>query len=292
MPRWLLLLVFFVFLPAVHSVENPIRTHSVVVLPIRGAINDAQFFFVRRGLKNAENVAATALILDIDSSGGDAGSASKIQRMLGKSPLPVYIYLRTKSELAASLIALGKGKVFTAPSLMSGAPAVDDADVANQCGLDGVKIVHFQPSGWESTARWLLGLTPFLLMGGFTGAYLGFHSSRFGIVGLISGLCFLLFFASHYIAGLTGLEMPVLFGLGIIFIFMEGFLFRGVIVLALGGLALVFAGIFFSMVDFYPAQPVNLSWEMLALPFFNIALAWIGSVFAVFLIRRLFGELR
>jgi membrane-bound ClpP family serine protease len=290
MQRWLLLLFFFSFLPTARPAEKPIRTGSVVVLPIRSSIDDAQFYFVRRALKNAENVAAAAVILDLDTAEGDAMAATKIQRILLKSPVPAYVYAKTKSETAGSLIALGTGKVFTAPSLMSGAPAVDVADLANQCGLDVAKIVYFQPSRWEATARWLLALTPFLLMGGFTGAYLGFHSPRFGTVGSISGLCFLLFFASHYIAGLTSLEMPVLFGLGIIFILMESFLFRGVVVLALGGMALVFAGIFFSMVDFYPAQPVNLSWEKFSQPFFNIALAWIGSVFTVFLIKRLFSK--
>ena len=306
MQRWLFLLFLFAFLPAIHPAENPTRTRSVIVLPIRGQVNESQFFILRRTLKNAENIAAAALILDMDSAGGDANAAAKIEGMLRKSPVPAYTYVNPKTKPAGPWIAFETKKVFTAPQsaserdravvcdlggrlLKTNGVALDVADVANQCHLDAAKITVFNSCGWEPAAYWLVVLTPLLLICGFFGAYAGFHFPGYGASGLVSALCFFLFFASHYIAGLTGLEMPALFGLGVVFIFMESFLFRGVVVLALGGMALICTGIFFSMVDFYPAQPVKLSLDILMGPFFNMVLAVLGAVFAGFVSKRYLG---
>lgn len=307
MQRWLLPLLFFAFLPVARSAENSIRARSVIVLPIRGPINEAQFFFLRRVLKNAENVAAAGLILDMDTGGGNAKVAAKIERMLQKSPVPAYTYVNSNTQPPGPWIALKTKKVFTAPKNSSGvAPrivydvgghpvetssvAIDVSDVAKKCNLDAARIVTVNISFLETAAYWLVCLTPLLLMGGFFGAYAGFYIPLNRAAGFLSAVCFLLFFFSHYIAGLTGLEMPALFGLGAIFIFMESFLFRGVVVLALGGIALLFTGIFFAMVDFYPAQPVKFSMDMLAGPFFNIALAGLGTVILGFLTRRRLGN--
>jgi membrane-bound serine protease (ClpP class) len=97
-------------------------------------------------------------------------------------------------------------------------------------------------------------------------AYLEFKAPGFGVAGVLSIVCFILFFGGHYIAGLTGLEMVALFIMGVVCILIEVILFPGVFFLALGGILMVIAAIFFSMADLYPAQPLKFSFELLQDP--------------------------
>ena len=52
-------------------------------------------------------------------------------------------------------------------------------------------------------------------------AYLEFKSPGFGVAGILSAICFLLFFAGHYIAGLTGFEVVAVFVLGLLLVLTE-----------------------------------------------------------------------
>ena len=192
--------------------------------------------------------------------------------------------LLTLSAQEASRVIGGK------PLLASGI-AADVEEVASLCGLAKDKIVKFEPSGFENIAQWITMLAPILLLGGVVGAYLEFKAPGFGVAGIISGICFALFFGGHYIAGLTGLEMAALFVLGIVFILLEILLFPGVVVLALGGSLLVLVALFFAMADFYPAQPVNLSFDFLLTPMLNISIALIGAVFFIAFLARFLPEM-
>jgi membrane-bound serine protease (ClpP class) len=192
--------------------------------------------------------------------------------------------LLTLSAQEASRVIGGK------PLLASGI-AADVEEVASLCGLAKDKIVKVEPSGFENIAQWITMLAPILLLGGVVGAYLEFKAPGFGVAGIISGICFALFFGGHYIAGLTGLEMAALFVLGIVFILLEILLFPGVVVLALGGSLLVLVALFFAMADFYPAQPVNLSFDFLLTPMLNISIALIGAVFFIAFLARFLPEI-
>ena len=176
------------------------------------------------------------------------------------------------------------------PLLASGI-AADVEEVAALCGLAKDKIVKVEPSGFETLAQWITMLAPILLLGGVVGAYLEFKAPGFGVAGIISAICFALFFGGHYIAGLTGLEMVAIFVLGIVFILLEFLLFPGVVVLALGGALMVLVALFFAMADFYPAQPVDLSFDFLLVPMMNISIALIGAVFVVAFLARFLPEM-
>ena len=67
--------------------------------------------------------------------------------------------------------------------------------------------------------------------------------------------------------------------------------FPGVaLVAALGG-ALMVGALFFAMVDFYPAQPLDFSFELLARPMLNLSLAIIASVFSISILARFLPDL-
>ncbi len=80
MQRLLLLLV------ACLSLLSTVRAGEVVVIPIKGEITKAQFFFLRRGLKEAEAAKADAVILDMDTYGGESTPPRTcIEALLGTS---------------------------------------------------------------------------------------------------------------------------------------------------------------------------------------------------------------
>jgi membrane-bound serine protease (ClpP class) len=316
-----------------------------------------QFLFLRRVLKNAESADAAALILDMDTPGGDLKSTEKIVQMLGKSPIPTYTYVNSNAGSAGALIALGTKKIFMSPvsaigaaapvagsgqeipvtmnakivsyysgyfrsvaqkngyhaelvdgfmnldkevkigdeiinpkgslltlsaqeatrpisgrSLLASGIATDIADVVRQCGLPIDKLVLTKPSGFENLAQWITLLAPFLLLGGVLGAYLELKAPGFGVPGIISAICFLLFFGGHYIAGLTGFEMIAIFVLGVVFIVLELIFFPGIFVVALSGAAMIVASLFLAMADFYPAQPITLSYDFFLTPMLNLSI--------------------
>src|SRR5207247_1286291 len=89
------------------------------------------------------------------------------------------------------------------------------ADLRQKAGLKG-NIVSLNPSGFEQLALWITALAPLLLLGGIIGAYLEFKIPGASLPGIISAICFALFFLGHYLAGLAGWEVVGLFVLGIV----------------------------------------------------------------------------
>ena len=106
--RWFLVpIVWICLLLQAQANENVPTTGSVVVLPVKGPVTEAGFFFLRRAVKDAEAVAAAGIILDMDTPGGDLKATEKIVQMLTKSPIPSFTYVNTNAGSAGALIALG-----------------------------------------------------------------------------------------------------------------------------------------------------------------------------------------
>src|SRR5260370_36820603 len=84
--------------------------------------------------------------------------------------------------------------------------AVSIVDLTQKAGLKG-NIVALIPSGFEQLAFWITALAPLLLLGGILGAYLEFKIPGATLPGIISAICFTLFFLGHYLAGLAGWEV-------------------------------------------------------------------------------------
>jgi len=376
MKRFLLLIAVLGGILCARAEEPEIVRGSVVVVPVKDAITEAQFFFLRRVLKQAEAAGASALIFNMDTPGGELKATEKIVQMLTNSPLPAYTYVNTNAGSAGALIALGTKKIFMAPVSAIGAAApvvssgqeipatmnakivsyysgyfrsvaarngyhpelvdgfmnldkevkigeevinpkgalltlsaqeavkevggkpllasgiADDLEaVCREASLDPASLVQVDPSGFEMLAQWITTLAPLLLIGGAIGAYIEFKSPGFGVAGVLSAICFLLFFTGHYVAGLTGLEVAAVFALGLLLVLLELVLFPGVVVVAALGTALMFGALFFAMVDFYPAQPMNFSFGLLARPMMNLGAAIVVSVLLISLLARFLPSL-
>lgn len=96
---------------------------EVVVIPIKGEISKAQFFFVRRAIKTAENEKAAAIILDMETYGGDAFAAIDIMDALMKSDVPTFTLVDNKAISAGALLAVATQKIYMTPTGVIGAAA-------------------------------------------------------------------------------------------------------------------------------------------------------------------------
>ncbi|MFV0338137.1 MAG: NfeD family protein [Chthoniobacterales bacterium] len=162
------------------------------------------------------------------------------------------------------------------------------ADLASKAGFAGSPIVNIEPSGFEKLALIITSLAPLFLIGGIVGAYIEFKAPGFGVAGFISGICFLLFFAGHYIAGLTGFEVAVVFLIGLLLVAFEIFLFPGTFIAALVGLSLMFGALLFAMVDYWPSREIIPPLEDFTPGMMNLAIAGsMGIIIAAVLARYL-----
>jgi len=158
--------------------------------------------------------------------------------------------------------------------------------LADGAGLKGAT-VSLDPSGFEQLAFWITALAPLLLLGGIIGAYLEFKIPGASLPGIISAICFALFFLGHYLAGLAGWEVVGLFVLGIIFVLIEILFFaHSSIVFGVVGVFLMLASLLWAMIDRYPGQTFLPTGKMLALPPLNLFLAIIASAIVISLLAR------
>src|SRR3989440_10381934 len=160
------------------------------------------------------------------------------------------------------------------------------ADLMQKAGLKG-KVVSLGPTGFEQLAFWITSLAPLLLLGGIIGAYLEFKIPGASLPGIISAICFALFFLGHYLAGLAGWEVMALFILGVVLVIIEILFFaHSTIVFGVVGLFLILASLFWAMIDRYPGDTFFPTGKALAVPLLNLFLALIGAAIVIALLAR------
>ncbi len=159
-------------------------------------------------------------------------------------------------------------------------------ELVKKAGLKGA-IVQFEPSGFEQLAFWLTALAPLLLLGGILGAYIEFKIPGFGLAGILSIICFGLFFLGHYFAGLAGWEAVALFVLGFVLVLVEIFIFgHSTIVVGVLGVLFMFASLLWAMIDRYPGQNFWPTGQMLRIPLLNMLLTFIGAAILIAVLAR------
>src|SRR5215470_1753327 len=159
-------------------------------------------------------------------------------------------------------------------------------DLTRRAGLKG-NITRIEPTGFEQLAFWITALAPLLLLGGILGAYLEFKIPGVTWPGVISAICFALFFLGHYLAGLAGWEVVALFILGMVLVLIEILFFaHSTIVFGVVGVFLIIASLLWTMIDRYPQQPFLPTGKMLAVPLLNMFIALIGALTVIALLAR------
>ncbi len=329
----------------------------VFVVPLKGQVSQAQFFFLRRALKEAERADAKAVVLDMDTYGGEVDACVAMQKALSHAQLRKLTYINPNAGSAGALIALSTPEIYMAPISAIGAAApvmaggqdlsktLEDKQVSflsnyfasvaeknghdpqiakafidkNQAVIIGGQTLHekgsvlslsaqeaakvingkpvlaagiatsvadllkkakleglvreVQPTGFEVLAFWVTTLSPLFLLGGILGAYLEMKIPGFGLAGILSVLCFAIFFMGHYVAGLAGWEAPVLFLIGLALLLGELLIHPGTILPGLLGATLLGISVVWAMVDRYPGSPLVPDPALLVAPLLKLALA-------------------
>ena len=188
-------------------------------------------------------------------------------------------------ETLLSLNGSEATRIYNGKPLLALGLAETVEDVMKLEGLTG-KLTRVEATGFETAALWLTYFSWLLLLGGIVGGYIEMKAPGFGIPGIVSLVCFALFFLGHYIAALSGWEATIVFVIGAALVIMELFLLPGLIIPGLIGVMLVFGSIVWAMVDHWPSQPGSLGGVDFEKPMFNLVLALAGSALFAAIIAK------
>src|SRR5262245_59409096 len=207
-------------------------------------------------------------------SGSVMGAATPVDDSGTKAPEKIVSAMRSEMRALAELrgldplIAEGmvddeievpnvkpRGKLLTltegeAVRLRYAARADDLGAVLQQVGVANATVVTAQVNWAESLVRFLTHpmVAPLLLSLGFLGLIMELKAPGFGLAGTTGVVCLSLFFGSHYLVGLAGLEEILLLALGVGLVVVEAFVVSGFGLFGITGILAILGSIYLSLV--------------------------------------------
>ncbi|WP_205847841.1 NfeD family protein [Planococcus halocryophilus] len=136
----LLLLSFLLVLPTIQA-----DTSTVYVIPIEDEVERGLQAFIERGIEEAEDAGAEAIIFEIDTPGGFVDAADGIARLLDKTDLETLAFVNQDALSAGAFLALHNDEIYMHPNGRMGAAQVINqsgnaaADKANSAWLSSMK---------------------------------------------------------------------------------------------------------------------------------------------------------
>lgn len=198
--------------------------------------------------------------------------------------------LKEKGELL-SLTAKEASQTYGKPAqplLASGIARDIDDLLAQKFGRTAYTTKALRITWSEDVAVFLNGLSPILVGLGLLALFIEFKTPGFGFFGIAGIALLAVVFLGNFVAGFSGHEPLLAFAVGLVLLAAEVFFFPGVMVLALGGLVLMFGSLVWSMIDLWPNQPLSLSSDLLLQPLLNVGLGvLVAVVLAALLVRFL-----
>ncbi|MBU1694694.1 MAG: ATP-dependent Clp protease proteolytic subunit [Verrucomicrobia bacterium] len=108
-------------LPGGAEVLVEAQSHDVVyTIPIRGMIEPALLYVIRRGVREAEAAGAKAIIFIMDTPGGTVDAAGDIVRTIRGLKIPSYTFVENHAFSAGAIIALATKHIYMAPGSIIG----------------------------------------------------------------------------------------------------------------------------------------------------------------------------
>jgi membrane-bound serine protease (ClpP class) len=101
-------------LPATLSAGE--STGPTYIIPIEGMIERGLHYAVRRGLTEARENNAGAVVIDMDTLGGKLQSAEEIIHLLLELDMPTYTFVRRDAISAGAMIALATDEIYMSPA--------------------------------------------------------------------------------------------------------------------------------------------------------------------------------
>ena len=136
MGKWLIQLLSFCLLgsallaaepAATAAVDSPptgeTKSVQVFVIPVHDEVGTALLYIVRRGLKEAIEAHADAVIFDMKTPGGALDATFEIMEAIGKFPGRTLTYVNTEAMSAGAFIAATTDEIWFAPTGIIGAAA-------------------------------------------------------------------------------------------------------------------------------------------------------------------------
>jgi membrane-bound serine protease (ClpP class) len=180
--------------------------------------------------------------------------------------------LKEKGELL-SLTASEAAKTYGDPArpLLAAGVARNLDDLIQQ-RFGTARVTTMQVTWSEKLAVWLNAISPMLLGLGMLALFIEFKTPGFGVFGVVGIALLAVVFLGNYVAGLSGHEPMLFFGLGLVLVAVEIFFVPGAVVIALTGLVLMFGALVWSMADVWPNEPITFSAGMFLGPLLNVIL--------------------
>ncbi|MBE0541830.1 MAG: nodulation protein NfeD [Verrucomicrobia bacterium] len=110
-------------LPAETNQAANSQPSKVFIVPIRENIMPPLVYVVRRGVKEAMEAKADALILDMKTDGGRVDVTEEIIKIINKFPGRTVTYVNDRAFSAGAFIAVGTQKIYMSPQSVIGAAA-------------------------------------------------------------------------------------------------------------------------------------------------------------------------
>jgi membrane-bound serine protease (ClpP class) len=171
--------------------------------------------------------------------------------------------IKPKGELL-SLTASEANKTYGEPAkaLLGAGIAKDiDALLTKKYGAGNYMIRHFQVTWSEELAQYLTKFAPILLGLGMLALFIEFKTPGFGVFGITGIALLAVVFLSSYVAGLSGHEPLLVFGLGILLVLLELIFWHSAGFLGVAGVALMMLSLLWSMADLWPNEPITIAWS-------------------------------
>lgn len=103
-------------LDAPSDLREPLPSAKLVyVLPIRGPIEPALLYVIRRGLAEAKTKQADAVIFPMDTPGGAVNVTEDIVELIARVEVPTYTFVENNAISAGAIIALASDYIYMAP---------------------------------------------------------------------------------------------------------------------------------------------------------------------------------
>jgi len=158
------------------------------------------------------------------------------------------------------VVAEGKLLTLTTDEAVELSYAEETADMESLLaseGYAGATVVTTEVNWAERAVRFFSHpvVAPFLLSLGFLGLLVEIKTPAFGMAGAAGLLALSLFFGSHLIIGLAGLEDIMVFGAGLVLVGVEVFVIPGFGLFGLLGGVAIFGGLYMSLLGTLPSMP-------------------------------------
>ena len=171
--------------------------------------------------------------------------------------------LKGKGELL-SLTASEASKTYGDPAqpLLAAGVAKDiDALLTKKFGADGYVVKTLGITWSEDLAVLLNHIAPVLLGLGLLALFMEFKLPTHGMFAAAGVAVLAVVFLGSYVAGLSGHEPVLVFGVGLMLLAAEIFFVPGSVLLGLSGLVLMLGSLVWSMADLWPGEPISVAWS-------------------------------